>query len=444
MFIYLKSLLVTLCLSLLASVVVCGQEPVSKPTPGVVELSEKLDEQQTQIDQLKEMLQRQSELIEKQQQRVNALQQNLDQAGQAEIAAAPPNSSTSTTKAVTPEAIPIAVTSQPVKTVDTNRKIKFNGLLQAWFVAGNGSFRDTFRVRRAELKLSGEISPKLKWTIMVDPSKALAVNNSYTTINGNRVVSDVTVNQASRVLQDAYLTFDYSKNAHINVGQFKMPLSLEGLQSSAKLDTVERALFISDRSRGGNYGDVRDLGMMVFGSLGSSVDYQLGLFNGGGENQNDVDKNDQKAVGGRLVVRPQLIKGLQTGFSGTWSGDDRGDRPRRNRLGAEALFTRHELTLKAEFMTGADAAIHRRGYYTHLGYRIAPRLETVFRFDTWDPNTGQEADATSVTERDFIVGFNFYLDENRTKLQFNYLRKTFARDIVAPRNVLMFNLQTSW
>jgi hypothetical protein len=323
-------------------------------------------------------------------------------------------------------------------------KIKFNGLLQGWYSSGNGSFRDTFRLRRTELKFSGQITPQVKWTIMIDPSKGLSVNNTYTTINGARVVADTSVNQASRILQDAYITLNYIKKMRIDIGQYKVPLSMEGLQSSATLDTVERGLFMTDKARGGGLGDIRDLGVMISGPITKNFDYQLGFFNGGGENQNDVDKNDQKVVIGRLVVRPRFVKGLQLGASGAWGNGQRADRPRRDRLGGEVLYLNKSFKFKSELMGATDGDIHRLGYYTLFGYKLAPKLEAVFRFDSFDPDTRRETNSTNVTERDFILGFNYFINENNVKLQVNYVRKTFNNNIVPPRNLVLVNLQTSW
>jgi phosphate-selective porin len=278
---------------------------------------------------------------------------------------------------------------------------------------------------------------------MIDPAKALSLNNTFTTVSGTTVLKDTSVNQASRILQDAFITLSYFKRANINAGQFKVPLSLEGLQSSGQLDT-ERALFASDRARGGTFGDVRDVGIMLYGPLSKEVDYQIGVFNGSGESQNDVDKNDQKAVAGRLVVRPTFIRGLQLGGSGVWGNGQRADRPRRDRLGAESMFVRGPITLKGELMTGSDGAVHRRGYYGHFGYRFDPKFQGIFRIDTWDPDIARENNAANATERDYVAGFNYFIREKYFKLQFNYLRKTFANGLVPSRNVLFLNLQTWW
>jgi len=317
----------------------------------------------------------------------------------------------------------------------------FNGLVQAWYAAGNEHARDTFRIRRAELYFKGEITNRARWQVMVDPSKALALETTSATVGGAQVVTSASVSQATRALQNAFVSLDYLPRIRVNVGQFKLPLSLEGQQSSGTLDTVERALFLSDRARGGAYGDVRDLGLLGRGSLGSRVDLQAGVFNGVAETQNDVDRNDQKALAGSIVAR--LAEGLQIGSSGAW-GNDGGDRPRRDRLGADLLFTRGALTLKSELMAGHDGSLSRRGYYGHVGYRFIPSLEAVFRVDTWDPDTSSESTSASALERDYVGGLNVLLSQHNLKLQINYLRKTFPSDLLPSRNVFLVNTQALW
>lgn len=419
---------------LLNPLAILAQEKSAPPQPvnnEVEALRKKLEAQAAQLDQLQKDLQRQSQLIGEQQHQLQSLK------GGAQPAAAPV-ASTSSAKPVEEK--------KPAASADNGYgKIKINGLLQGWYSAGNAGSRDTFRIRRTELKFSSEIVKDVKWTLMIDPSKALSLNQTFATVNGEKVVTSASVNHASRILQDAFITLGYSKKANVNIGQFKVPNSLEGLQSSAALDTVERALFITDRARGGALGDVRDIGVMVYGPVTKSVDYQFGMFNGGGENQNDVDKNDQKAVAGRLVVRPSFVKGLQIGGSGSYSGNgSRIDRPRRDRAGAEFLYANNVFKFKSEFMAGSDGDLHRRGFYAHTGYKFMPKVEGVFRFDSFDPDIRLETNAANVTERDYIAGFNYFITENNVKLQANYMRKTFANGIVAPRNLFLVNLQTSW
>ncbi|MEW6735891.1 MAG: porin [Acidobacteriota bacterium] len=400
---------------------IIAQEKSGEQTPNELEvLRKRVEEQQTQIDRLKSV--------------IDSLQQRLDK----------PNPSTSMSPTVTATSEKPA-TKPPKASVEVGYgNIKFTGLLQAQYVSGNSQQRDTFKIRRAELKFSGQITPEVKWTLMIDPAKALSANTIFTTINGTRVVSDVSFNQGSRVFQDGYITLNYLKDVQIDIGQFKLPLSLEGLQSSTKLETIERALMFVDRARGGGLGDVRDIGIMVSGPIAKHFNYQVGMFNGVGESHNDIDKNDQKTLIGRLVVSPPFIKGLRVGGSGALAGRNRPDRPRRDRLGLEAYYNRGPFTFKSELITAKDANLHRIGYYGLAAYKFLPKVEAVFRYDVFDPDRRLENNLANVIERDYVMGVNYYISENNVKLQFNYLRKTFNHDIVPARNLFLVNLQTSW
>lgn len=428
---------------------VLAQQPASEPKPTASELAalrQRLEEQAAQLEQLQKAVSDQLDLIRRQQSQIVDLQKSATGAAPATAKEATKNLATNA--ASQPAAAPAPTASAkatPATGVEPGYgKIKFGGLLQGWYSSGNQSVRDSFRIRRAELKFTGDITPQIKWTVMIDPAKSLALNNSYTTVSGTKVVADTSVNQAGRILQEAFIAYDVHKDMRLSIGQFKLPLSMEGLQSSSALDTVERALFASDRGRGGSYGDIRDVGAMLSGAVNKQIDYQVGMFNGSGESQNDVDKNDQKAVIGRLVFRPSMIRGLQIGGSGAWGRSIRSENPRHDRLGAEVRYSRDKFTFKSEVMRGSDAELNRIGYYAHVGYRVNGRLEPVFRVDFWDPDRRHETNAGNVAERDFVTGLNYLLAENHAKLQLNYIRKTFTNGLVPSRNLLLLGLQTSW
>jgi hypothetical protein len=306
--------------------------------------------------------------------------------------------------------------------------VKFGGLLQGWYMAGDAGFNDTFRIRRAELKVSGEMARKFGWVVMIDPSKSLTVSSG-------------TVNQASRVLQDAFITVAGPHGTTVQAGQYRIPLSREGVESAASLDTVERALFLSDRTRNGNYGDIRDIGLSLKGTLAKRYDYHVGVFNSSGESQNETDRDERKAVVGKLVAT--VVPGLRLGASGAWGGPEEAGRPRRDRLGGELLFTRGALKLAAEVMGGKDGALERRGYYLHGGYRFRPRLEGIVRVDGWDPDLSRDGGLAAASETDYTVGFN-YNPISTLRLQANAVHKTFSDNALGDRNLLLINLQTSW
>lgn len=458
---YMKGLFTLICV--MVAVAACT-EARGQHAPADESQSEKLQnlyaEQKAEIEALRSELKTERDLREKQKALLESLVRRFDElaASMGQRAGADAAKPAAIVPAVlqTSQTVEKAVAGQTSETTPKQQsdkanvvengfgKIKFTGFIQGWYAAGDQGFGNTFRLRRAEMRFTGDLLPKVKWTVMFDLAKALSVNTTSTAINGTPVVRSVGVSQASRIFQEAYITLGYHKRANVSIGQFKIPLSQEGLQSTSTLDTVERALFLSDRSRGGGLGDARDLGVMLYGPLNSQVEYQFGVFNGTGESQNDVDQNKQKAFVGRLVFKPRAIKGLQIGTSGAWADRTQTLNPRHHRLGTELLYQRDRLRVKSELMTGIDGDVHRRGYYAHVGYRFWPKVEPIFRFDVFDPDTGRESTAATATERDFITGFNYYIKENNFKLQFNYLRKTFANSVTPSRNLFLVNLQTAW
>lgn len=326
---------------------------------------------------------------------------------------------------------------------DVLTNLRFNGLIQGWFVAATGPAVDTFRLRRAEMKLSANLGSTASWVLMIDPSKSLSINREWVDVEGAPVLADASLNQASRMLQDAYISVAATPAVSVSVGQFKLPLGYEGLQSSAALGTVERALFLTDRARGARFGDVRDLGAMVKGRAGGSIDFQAGFFNGDGATQNDLGRPESKMAVGRLVARVPHLPGLSMGVS-AGRGVEGGSDARRERTGFDAQYVRDALTLAAEVIGGRDADTRRLGYYLHAGYRIAPPLEVVVRFDTWDPDRSSDSTPETVAERDYLAGVNYLFPNSTLKWQLNIVRKTFVTPAVPARTQFVTNLQVSW
>ena len=273
---------------------------------------------------------------------------------------------------------------------------------------------------------------------MADLGKAL----SASTVTLPSGALQTTVSQSSRVLQDATLMVQVSPAVRLDVGQQKLPFGLEGSQSSSTLETVERALFASDRARGGSFGDVRDIGVALRGRLTGAMDYAVGTFNGSGESQNDVDANTAKALVARVVVRP--LDHLQLGASGIYAGTSAGDAPRRDRDGVDLRLKTTKLLIQLEGVAGHDVGLSRRGLYVHTGYRVQPSVDIHARFDAWDPDIEREADGASATERDYLAGFTWSVPGTALKAQADLDRRTWTSNLSPNRWQLLMNLQTTW
>jgi hypothetical protein len=323
--------------------------------------------------------------------------------------------------------------------------IRAGGLLQVWYAQGDGGFQNTFRVRRAELKLAGDVSTRARWAITLDAARALSTTSTTTDVNGTSFVTGTTVNQNSRILVDAYLALALPARLELDVGQLKIPVGLEGgIQSPAALETVERALYTSDRVRGGIYGDSRDIGLLLRGPANHDVDYAIGYFNGVGESQNDTDRNRAKAVVARLAARMPFLRALSLGASGALSTRSTPDSVIRQRAGAEARLIAGPVLVKTEYMSGRDGNRRGAGWYAHVGYSPTTRLNLVVRQDVFDPDLDAESTVLNAREHDWIAGFTYDVPAFNVRLQMNYLRKLLSPGIAPGRNLVLTNLQAAW
>jgi hypothetical protein len=251
-------------------------------------------------------------------------------------------------------------------------KLTLGGLLQFWaysiendnkdYVADGQSTNelvdnDGYRVRRAELKFSLDITPEITAVVMIDPTGGDEAN-TFPGVPTNQTVvgkgflaggSSITMEQltdywrqwwlevwwdylegeerdpdlgfgfvarknmqagsvlSNRLLQDAYINYHSSHIPHhdFTIGQFKPPMGEEGNRSSGQLDFVERAMI-------NQFSNQRDLGIMVHGWWWDErFQYWIGAFDTAGtfhntfaSLQNRSDDNDAKDLAWKIMLRP--------------------------------------------------------------------------------------------------------------------------------------------
>ena len=317
--------------------------------------------------------------------------------------------------------------------------VHLGGLLQIWYIGGNGDPANTFRIRRAEFKLTGSLSPRVGFTLLADAAKQLTLGTSSERIDTATALTGVSVNQNTRMLLDAFVSLLPTKHLAVDVGQQRIPFSEEGLMSATRLQTAERAQFASSRERGGTFGDVRDLGVMIRGVDVPHLEYALALMNGSGESQNTTDRNIEKALMGHVVG---VAGGFRVGGSAVYGGRQTLDHPRRDRYGAEAEYMQGPFTARGEYVSGADGATERAGYYELAAVRVRPWLELVQRLDSWDPDTKHEDSETTARSLDALAGATFRL-ATRSRAQVNLVRRSFGGVAPAQTSVLV-SFETAW
>jgi hypothetical protein len=297
-------------------------------------------------------------------------------------------------------------------------------LLQMWFVLDHQvvdgpDYQSRFRARRAELRVKGEIIPKLiGYNVMIDPAKLLNFTDATVPVENQEpaptVPGEVTIRvppNDTSILQDAYLTA-MSEYVDVSFGQFKNLVSWEGYNSSSKLILPERSLV----SR--TFGDRRDLGIKAEKKFERFM-YGVGLLSGQGLNQPDTNNQKNAVVRAELYpIDGTMIGGLAyvaIGERDAPGTDDRAEVDLRLEL-ANVLF-------QGEYIRGWDmnsAGTERaegHGAYGAVGYTFFERLQPIVRIGFLDPDIDNADNHTVAYE----VGVNYFVQQNNEmKLQLSY------------------------
>jgi hypothetical protein len=309
-------------------------------------------------------------------------------------------------------------------------------LLQGWFTYDNADETTTsFRVRRAEVHLKGEILPKqLAYEIFFDPARVLEFQNTELTDSGGDTVTVRQPQGNATILQDFVITYltDY---ADVSIGQFKTPVSLESSTSSAKLYFPERALVA------GTYGDKRDIGLRLSKAF-QMVGFTAELVNGAGQNLRD--NNNEKDMSLRLEVYP--IKGLTIAGVTYDTVGDRDKAGTKDRWEGDVRYEEGPILLQGEFIRARDVAadgadpIEGQGFYGMAGFKVdtiaGQQVEPVVRVGQLDPDIDTDDDETWVYEG----CLDYYIKGNEAKVQLSFSHFEYQDDRTA-NNELIFASQ---
>ena len=341
-----------------------------------------------------------------------------------------------------PAAAAAAPAAPPLPTalkIGEGGELRVGSLLQAWYIwddslpgsgsspFGNTTGKNTFRLRRAEFRLSGRVSPSWGFEVMADMAK--------------------TLNPASdnKVLQDVAVSFVGLKGQEFAIGQKKIPLTDESLRSSTDLDFAERAQMTRVLS------DVRQTGVFYRGSWGRYLGAAFSVTNGVLSNLNS-DTNDTVLGTGKVDLKP--VEGLVVGSSGSLGEVDGGTaHRRRSRLGAHLRYDGPDsfpILLRAEFLTASDESsnletIRMSGWYASMLLRFARKLRIGFRWD----ELNQDRDNPGKSSR-IVTGALQYFPVGKyanVKLEFNNIRQEGRRVGAVPEeeyNLLVLAVQGSF
>ena len=250
--------------------------------------------------------------------------------------------------------------------------IKFSGYVMSQYQYSDKEANDgtkdinSFNIRMVRLALEGRVVKDFYWKVQLQA-------------NGN--TSDL---GSSPRMVDAFAEWQKYDAFKVKAGQFKRPFTFEnpmhpitqGFMGYAQ--NVSKLSGFSDRS-GEHASNGRDIGVQIQGDIIKNhagrnlLHYQVGVFNGQGTNQKDVDQ--RKDVIGGLWLMP--AKGLRIGAfgwtgsyarKGTWTDEKTGEEKSgvrslpKNRYAISAEYAANDWTLRSEY-------IHSTGYGFKTTYK---------------------------------------------------------------------------
>jgi hypothetical protein len=297
-------------------------------------------------------------------------------------------------------------------TASVDQSLKLNAYTQACYVhreeAGGG-----FKIRQARVVLKGNVFKDIRFKLQVDSAR-------------------------TPILLDAEIVLGLSSYARFTIGQFKVPFGIENLIPGADLDMINRSNTVNLLCPGRPTGAVgRDIGIVVSGRI-SSLMYTMGVFNGSGINQSDL--NGHKDLAGRLVFSPfsELAFGLSH-YAGKYSPLYGAPVVKKSRTGVDLFFVHDGFSLKGEYILVRDTQMEGYGFYVQGGcFLLHDKIEVLTKYDFVDTDFIDRIDRFAV----ITLGINYFFSK-RTKFQINY---EYHREgsTEAPRSVILAQFQAGF
>lgn len=304
--------------------------------------------------------------------------------------------------------------------VSAKKPIKVGGYLQERYTHSTlKGFNDTLESKRIRLTFAGDATERLDFNLQLDFAGS---KTGVTGVDFPKAKASTGI-FGKPVLLDADIGYKLAGDNRVDVGQFKIPFSVESLASDAYLDLINRSQVVEALVPGrdtGNQG--RDVGVQFSGVKRfdedglRQVQYYAGLFNGSGINV--TDDNDRKDPALRVVLRPG-VEGLSLGAS-YFNGKTGATTLTHERAGGELVYILGPWSLKSEYISGRDATVRKNGWYATLVRQLSPVLQGAVRIDKLDPNTG----VADNEARTLTAGLTrFVSKDGYSRVQLNYEHK---------------------
>lgn len=322
--------------------------------------------------------------------------------------------------------------------------IKVGGFINTQYEYTNqehndGSLAETsaFQIRRARLDVKGDITPMIDFRLQADFAN-------------------------SPKLVDAFVRVKFCKYINLQVGQFKIPFTLENPYSPLDLEFADNAQVITalsgykDVTGIGSYATGRELGAQLYGTLAEferggkkypMLSYAVGVFSGVGINMKT--DNMAKDIAGRIEFRP-FLKDLKLTGSAYWGRyqDANMDNLLRLRCTGGAEYKDEHLTVRGEYVWGntgfsmynlptlsyTEDRMKTHGFYVVAGYwlncgwgkydkfGVSQKIRPVIRYDYYKKDLAADNSASTY----YSLGLDWW-PEKHLQFRVSYTLRDVAK-----------------
>ncbi len=296
------------------------------------------------------------------------------------------------------------------------------------------------------MRISGYIQVGYEW--VEDNTSSFYVERARFKVDGDlwrdKLDYCLQIEFASPKIVDAYVRFKPMTQLNVQLGQFKIPFSIENTEfPPLKAEFIEYPMVLTRLVRMNDVCGIasggRDIGAQLYGSFFKRdgydiLSYNVAVMNGAGINR--TDSNKSKDVVGRLMVRP--IRNLLLSASYMFSEVPIGDNPYADasRYGFGAMYDCERFIVRSEYVVGHTAGVDAHGAYVTGGYRFKESPFTALaRWEFFDQDKAQ----SGYRQVNYSVGVD-YQPLKYLRMQLNYTFSTFNSD--AP-NMSGINLMVS-
>ena len=307
---------------------------------------------------------------------------------------------------------------------------KLSGYIQAGYDylwnEDDGTKTSTFHLRRARMTMQGDIykgekGAKANYRLQVDFC-------------------------CTPVIVDLWLKYQPVNQFGVQVGQFKVPVSIENTDYNAtKLGFINYAQAVQRLARLGS-GDMtgisstgRDIGLQFAGGFVkkdgySIINYELGVFNGAGICVKDNNKS--KDIAGRLTIQPvkhlkiagYYMQGeanattLSEKYPAMVNGLNNLNYVAYNRYGGGVDYNNKYLFARAEFIGGQTGEFTSAGVYAQVGYKLREKFTVGVRYDYFD----EDLNSNALDQTNYSIAVS-YRPWKHIRLQAEYTLQTYSK-----------------